>query len=138
MKKFIRHSIDGRILSINSCLDDDLIKQPGYPSEIMEIPFDLEIDLKSHFVCEGVVTKLPKCPSENYDFDLASRTWVPNTIKEWDYVRSKRQELLMSTDWTQLPDVPLETKTAWATYRQALRDVTEQPDPFNIVWPEKP
>jgi hypothetical protein len=30
------------------------------------------------------------------------------------------------------------TKEVWAAYRQALRDVTLQPDPFNIVWPTPP
>jgi hypothetical protein len=28
-------------------------------------------------------------------------------------------------------------KTAWATYRQALRDITKQADPFNIAWPKQ-
>lgn len=50
-----------------------------------------------------------------------------------------RARLLNESDWTQLPDVPLETKSAWADYRQALRDITEQPGfPKNVVWPEKP
>jgi hypothetical protein len=49
--------------------------------------------------------------------------------------------LLAESDWTQLPDVPLsaEQKTAWATYRQQLRDITAQPGfPNNINWPQKP
>jgi hypothetical protein len=42
-------------------------------------------------------------------------------------VRAARNHLLSESDWTQLPDAPLtETKRAeWATYRQALRDITE-------------
>lgn len=58
--------------------------------------------------------------------------------KAWSSVRSERNLFLKASDWTQLPDVPLPTKEAWATYRQALRDITNQPDPFNIVWPEPP
>ena len=44
-----------------------------------------------------------------------------------DVVRSIRNTLLSQSDWTQLPDSPLtEVKRAeWATYRQALRDITE-------------
>lgn len=54
-------------------------------------------------------------------------------------VRSRRDRLLRETDWTQLPDVPEKTKDAWTAYRQALRDVPEQPDfPTQIDWPEKP
>jgi len=53
-------------------------------------------------------------------------------------IRNKRDQLLIASDWTQLPDVPLTTKAAWAIYRQALRDITSQPDPFNITWPTPP
>ena len=53
-------------------------------------------------------------------------------------VRSKRNRLLASSDWTQLPDVPLETNSAWATYRQELRDITGQPGFPNVQWPEPP
>jgi len=39
-----------------------------------------------------------------------------------------------------LDDVPLtdEKKAEWETYRQELRDITDQPDPFNINWPTPP
>lgn len=59
---------------------------------------------------------------------------------QWSVVRSERDTKLSSCDWTQLPDVPLtpEQKAEWVSYRQALRDVTSQPDPFNIVWPVAP
>lgn len=56
----------------------------------------------------------------------------------WPTIRAIRADLLAQSDWTQLPDVPLATKTAWATYRQALRDVTLQADPHNIIWPTPP
>lgn len=53
--------------------------------------------------------------------------------------KTKRNRLLSETDWTQMPDVTLATKTAWATYRQALRDITEQSGyPTNIIWPTPP
>jgi hypothetical protein len=53
--------------------------------------------------------------------------------------RSIRSELLQASDWTQLPDVPQALKDSWATYRQALRDITAQSGfPRNIVWPTQP
>jgi len=58
--------------------------------------------------------------------------------RQWGAVKSQRNQLLSASDWTQLPDVPLATKDAWATYRQALRDITNQPDPFTIQWPAQP
>jgi len=53
--------------------------------------------------------------------------------------RMYRNQLLSESDWTQLPDVPQALKDAWATYRQALRDITAQSGfPRNIVYPTKP
>ena len=47
-----------------------------------------------------------------------------------------RNNELTATDWTQLPDSPLTTekKAEWAVYRQALRDITTQENPREIVW----
>jgi hypothetical protein len=53
---------------------------------------------------------------------------------QWQVVRTQRNQLLKDSDWTQLADTPVD-KTLWATYRQELRDITTQPDPFNITWP---
>ena len=53
-------------------------------------------------------------------------------------VRASRNTLLTDTDWTQLTDSPADTLT-WATYRQALRDISKQPGfPWTIDWPEQP
>lgn len=52
--------------------------------------------------------------------------------------RRYRDTLLSACDWTQLPDVAPATQAAWKDYRQALREVTEQPDQFAIVWPTPP
>lgn len=47
--------------------------------------------------------------------------------------RSTRNKLLSESDWTQMNDSPLsnEDKTAWATYRQELRDVSDL-----AAWPQ--
>ena len=58
-----------------------------------------------------------------------------------DSIRIQRDGLLTQSDWTQLPDSPLSTadKEAWATYRQALRDITAQTGfPYQITWPTAP
>jgi hypothetical protein len=52
--------------------------------------------------------------------------------------RSKRDELLQESDWTQLADSVVNS-TLWAIYRQDLRDVPQQSEfPDNVAWPEKP
>jgi hypothetical protein len=53
-------------------------------------------------------------------------------------VRSQRTEKLKDSDWTQVADAPVD-KAVWATYRQALRDVTAQSGfPWDITWPSAP
>ena len=63
-----------------------------------------------------------------------------NLITKWEAIRDARNLLLSDTDYTQLPDTPItaQCRTAFQTYRQALRDVTSQPDPYNISWPTIP
>jgi len=58
----------------------------------------------------------------------------------WDRLRTERNALLDSSDWTQSPDSPLdEAKAEWATYRQELRDLpASTEDPANPTWPEAP
>lgn len=54
-------------------------------------------------------------------------------------IRTDRDLCLSNSDWTQLPDVPQSVKDAWAPYRQALRDITQQPGfPTEVVWPAAP
>jgi hypothetical protein len=53
-------------------------------------------------------------------------------------VRNQRTEKLNDCDWTQIADSTAD-KTAWATYRQALRDVPSQTGfPWEITWPTQP
>lgn len=53
-------------------------------------------------------------------------------------IRAQRDQLLTQSDWTQMPDAPVD-QAAWATYRQALRDIPQQAGfPEDIVWPTKP
>ena len=44
---------------------------------------------------------------------------------EWQSLRDYRETKLAQSDWTQVPDGPLDstTKAAWATYRTKLRDI---------------
>lgn len=56
----------------------------------------------------------------------------------WRNIRSKRNQLLSESDWTQALDSPVD-KAAWAAYRQSLRDLPQNTtDPLNPIWPERP
>jgi hypothetical protein len=59
---------------------------------------------------------------------------------QWAEVRSLRTQMLFDSDYTQMNDTTVSEseREQWKIYRQALRDITTQPDPFNIVFPTSP
>lgn len=58
--------------------------------------------------------------------------------KQAEQVRDERNYRLAKSDWTQLPDAPVDA-AVWAAYRQALRDVTSQAGfPWDVQWPPIP
>ena len=69
-------------------------------------------------------------PNENADD-------VPNDYL-FERIRNWRNAELAACDWTQLADSTA-NKSAWAEYRQALRDLPAQnTDPKKIVFPTRP
>ena len=79
----------------------------------------------------GTVTERPMT-----DEELAVTTPTPEALAT--KARTQRNNLLSQSDWTQVADAPVD-QTAWATYRQALRDITDQEGfPETIVWPVEP
>ena len=62
------------------------------------------------------------------------------TENQWMSIRTDRNKRLADCDWTQLTDAPISNTEAqnWASYRQALRDITTQSEPFHIQWPDQP
>ncbi|HFF6210456.1 TPA: tail fiber assembly protein [Stenotrophomonas maltophilia] len=57
-----------------------------------------------------------------------------------EQVKAERSQRLRSTDWTQMADAPLTAleKTAYQTYRQALRDLPSVPGFPDVPWPTLP
>jgi hypothetical protein len=85
---------------------------------------------------EGPAILIDGIWTQNYIVtDLDADASAAKVGAQWTVIRAERNKLLAACDWTQLPDAPVNT-AAWAVYRQALRDITTQANPFNIVWPE--
>ena len=91
--------------------------------------------------------QLPASPNLNYSYNIISKQWEDARSEQQKYndaaqlIISQRDKLLYASDWTQIPNNPLtaEQQTAWATYRQELRDITAQSGyPFNVIWPTPP
>jgi hypothetical protein len=71
----------------------------------------------------------------------ASEEEINTRIDEkWGEVRETRNLLLQQSDWTQFQDSPITGSklTEWQTYRQHLREITSQSNPFNLSWPVRP
>jgi hypothetical protein len=69
-----------------------------------------------------------------------ARKVVVRTFTE-EKIRDERNARLRLSDWTQVSDAPLTDaeRSAWATYRQELRDVTAQEGfPNAVIWPVAP
>lgn len=78
---------------------------------------------------------------DNEQATAAEQEAAYNLLKDTEQakaVRTSRNQLLNESDWTQVADAPVD-KAVWATYRQALRDISTQTGfPWNVEWPVKP
>lgn len=99
---------------------------------------------------QPVCTKFQSVVSEGVEQDSLGNwvekwgivDWAQDAIdsaitNQWNIVRSHRNQKLAASDWTQVADAPVD-KVVWSVYRQSLRDITTQADPFSITWPEEP
>ena len=57
----------------------------------------------------------------------------------WDEVKRNRDDILLKTDWRDLPSYPGADQAAWRTYRQELRDLPQDyTDVEDIIFPTEP
>lgn len=119
MAYFIYNATDGNILGVKYNLHNvqATISHYGSNYHYMTAPDDFgEVDYTS--VIEGVA--------------------IAKNIDLYEGLRQQRDLLLQKSDWTQVSDAPV-NQGAWATYRQALRDLpSNTSDPANPVWPVQP
>jgi hypothetical protein len=59
--------------------------------------------------------------------------------QQWRNVKQGRNQQLAASDWIcSVSDFVHPKKDAFVVYRQALRDITSQANPFALVWPAVP
>ena len=89
----------------------------------------------------GIVTSIP---TKQQVLDKAQELYDGEAMRR---LRIHRNKIISQSDWTQGADSPLsdEKKAEWATYRQALRDLTSTASPVldgpfisNVDWPTEP
>jgi len=96
-------------------------------------------DLATHKVVEGTPAQVNGAWLQVWNVvPLTAEEITERTTDKASVVRNQRNVLLAECDWTQLSDAQVDA-AAWATYRQALRDITEQSGfPWSVLWPTKP
>lgn len=126
-------STTGKVNSTGTCPEDQFECQGrGYSLSLGSYPSD-------KYYWDNEFIEKPAKPDGDYFFDYYTKQWVQNTAFTIAKNKAKRNQLLAQSDWTQGADSPLsaEVKASWATYRQALRDMTEQ-DYLDDNFPENP
>jgi hypothetical protein len=69
-----------------------------------------------------------------------TNTADPVDALTWDDIRSKRDFILQSTDWTMTTGATVD-QAQWAAYRQIIRDIPQtykDKTPDDVVWPTQP
>ena len=103
---------------------------PSLPQDIVEIPDSIHLSLVD------AINNQQKEIFVGANNDISLRDVAP--VITWDIIRSKRNSLLASSDYTQMSDWP-GNKTAWAVYRQQLRDLPQiYTNAANVVFPISP
>jgi len=148
---YVKVKIDGSVDKFPYSLGQLVSDNPGtsFPEQIPDVT-----------AASFNVFPVAATPSPDYDYtknlsstatlnnDVWTQTWISTpatpqeiasrTADKKESVRIQRNRRLADCDWTQLPDAPVDRAT-WATYRQALRDVTAQPGfPWSVTWPVEP
>ena len=139
MKNYIIYNNLGKILRTGTCLDGDFLYQVGQDEYILEGSANPDL----YYIVDNEVVELPTKPSENHYFDYATKQWVFNFELADSKAKYARDRLLAEGPdrispvwWSSMTE---QEQQAWTFYRQALLDITEQPDyPEFIVWPIKP
>src|SRR5210317_793233 len=94
-----------------------------------------------HHLINGV--QVPFTAQEEAQRDAEEQAWNDGAFdRAMADLRQRRNSLIASSDWVMMSDSPITDKTTWETYRQALRDITNNltnvDDVNNVTWPTKP
>jgi hypothetical protein len=132
---------NGEILKTVDCPASDLVLQ--YNSSTEDYIEGMHPGNK-YYIDNKTPVLIPDAPNDYSKFDFDTKQWVKRQTDDqrWVLVKSNRVKKLEASDWTDTVSAPARLGTAlyqsWQNYRQALRDITTQADPFNIVWPTPP
>lgn len=137
---YITHDARGRIVGAGTAPFETVADLPvadGITAQELSKPLDAPETWR--WGVDGL-EPLPPAPGPHHRFDYDTGAWTLDAERAWAAVRTERDERLAATDWRVLraQERGQALPPEWLAYRQALRDITEQPDPLHIVWPDMP
>lgn len=137
MRHFVSVDSEGFVVSASSMevVNDDFLGRH------IEVPYSPDLmHPRMWAYVNGSLVDLGNPPSPAHKMDRSKKRWVIDTDMAWAAVRSERDRRMAETDWvvTKAQETKSAVSQAYLSYRQALRDITKQPDPTNIKWPAKP
>lgn len=106
---------------------DDEIAAAGY-APVQNRPVVNEMNYKVVWETESAQWNTLELTKQEKDFKIQER---------WNLIRQERDEMLKASDITALREIEINgvVSEELKVYRQALRDITLQESPLNIVWP---
>lgn len=99
------------------------------------------INPNDFYIKNNVITAYPQKPDNLYKYNWNGENWVLDEEYQANLVKAQRDSLLTESDWvvTKAKEYDQEVSQEWKTYRQALRDITQQSGfPLSVVFPTKP
>ena len=124
----------------NISFPSDLTKEILGEYGVYEVVYTPKPNDYTKTITESIPTLTDGIYYQNWESVNASESEIEDRIQQkWAEIREHRTELLKDCDWTVLSDSPLsDSLSSWTQYRQELRNITSQENPFNIVWPTQP
>jgi hypothetical protein len=97
-----------------------------------------------YYIINNQAIEMPARPDSSYaEFDYTTKQWFLNPDLAIREILSRRKQYLIASDWTDLLSAKIRlgdtVYNQWQTYRQQLRDITNQAGyPLNVTWPTQP
>lgn len=145
MKHYIIY--DSQTLAVRwmEARQDDLLPEPPEGCAVAPVPDAQGVRVDNFWIAPDKTVRTRSDPPSRFH-KWVDGAWVESTAErlsaESERARNKRDRALAESDWTDTASAPArlgEKYDDWQSYRQALRDVTDQPGfPLDVVWPTPP
>jgi len=148
MKNYIVYNtIIGEIVNNVSTQNSDNLSP--YPPDFSYLEVSEPIDDSKYYIDpqSQQIIAFPEKPNQYHTWNWTTKTWQDLRTEQQKYsqaareIQRQRAQLLASSDWVVIKamDQGTQVPEAWSTYRQQLRDITQQTGyPFTVVWPTAP